>query len=499
MKSNTSGRVRSIFVHLVLIFLSFLCLFFFYILIVNATRSHADLQKGFSALPGKYFLENLKNVANDGSFPMFRGILNSVVVSSCSAALCTYFSSLTAYGLYAYDFKMKKAAFTFIMAILVMPTQVTAMGFLRLITKMGMYDSLLPLIIPSIASPAVFYFMYSYLQSSLPLSLVEAARIDGSGEFRTFNSIVLPIMKPAVAVQAIFTFVGSWNNYFVPALIIQSKSKMTVPILIATLRGADYMNFDMGKIYMMITVAIIAKKRNYPTTREKFPPAKVVAKQALDSFWGLFFPFGIILGMRFGMFTPSEGGAVAVLYCFVIGKLVYKRLSFRKHFVPIVLDTIAGTSSVVLIMVSASVFGQYMTWINLPKIVPTAVLNLTSNKYAFLMLTNVILLIMGMFLEGGAALMIITPLLLPVARSLGIGVYHFGLVAIVNIMIGGITPPFGSMMFTTCGITKCPISDFLKEVWPFIVCLVLVLLLLTFCPTLINIVPDLIYGAEGGI
>jgi len=168
MKSNTSGRVRSIFVHLVLIFLSFLCLFFFYILIVNATRSHADLQKGFSALPGKYFLENLKNVANDGSFPMFRGILNSVVVSSCSAALCTYFSSLTAYGLYAYDFKMKKAAFTFIMAILVMPTQVTAMGFLRLITKMGMYDSLLPLIIPSIASPAVFYFMYSYLQSSLP-------------------------------------------------------------------------------------------------------------------------------------------------------------------------------------------------------------------------------------------------------------------------------------------------------------------------------------------
>ena len=245
MKSNTSGRVRSIFVHLVLIFLSFLCLFFFYILIVNATRSHADLQKGFSALPGKYFLENLKNVANDGSFPMFRGILNSVVVSSCSAALCTYFSSLTAYGLYAYDFKMKKAAFTFIMAILVMPTQV------------GMYDSLLPLIIPSIASPAVFYFMYSYLQSSLPLSLVEAARIDGSGEFRTFNSIVLPIMKPAVAVQAIFTFVGSWNNYFVPALIIQSKSKMTVPILIATLRGADYMNFDMGKIYMMITVAIV--------------------------------------------------------------------------------------------------------------------------------------------------------------------------------------------------------------------------------------------------
>ena len=257
MKKKAGSQFRTVFAHIVLILLSFMCLFFFYVLIINATRSHGDLQKGFSALPGKYFLENLKKVANDGSFPMFRGILNSVIVSSCSAALCTYFSSLTAYGLYAYEFKARKVAFTFIMAILVMPTQVTAMGFLRLVTKMGLYDSLLPLIIPSIASPAVFYFMYSYLQSSLPLSLVEAARIDGSGEFHTFNRIVIPIMKPAIAVQAIFTFVGSWNNYFVPALIIQSKSKMTVPILIATLRGADYMNFDMGKIYMMITVAIV--------------------------------------------------------------------------------------------------------------------------------------------------------------------------------------------------------------------------------------------------
>ena len=257
MKDKTASRIRSIVAHVVLIILSFMCLFFFYVLIVNAYHSHAELQKGFSALPGKYFWKNLMNVANDGSFPMFRGILNSIIVSGCSAVLCTYFSSLTAYGLYAYDFKARNVAFTFIMAILVMPTQVTAMGFLRLITKMGLYDSLLPLIIPSVASPAVFYFMYSYLQSSLPMSLVEAARIDGSGEFRTFNSIVLPIMKPAIAVQAIFTFVGSWNNYFVPALVIQSKSKMTVPILIATLRGADYMNFDMGKIYMMITVAIV--------------------------------------------------------------------------------------------------------------------------------------------------------------------------------------------------------------------------------------------------
>ena len=250
-------KLRTVVAHVVLIFLSFLCLFFFYILIVDATRSHAQLQLGFSALPGKSLVTNLTNVLNDPAIPIARGILNSLIVSGCSAAIVTYFSALTAYGIYAYEFRMKKAAFTFIMAILVMPTQVTALGFLRLITGMGMDDTLLPLILPSIASPATFYFMYSYMQSSLPKDLVEASRIDGSGEFRTFNRIVLPIMKPAIAVQAIFTFVGSWNNYFVPALVISSKSKQTLPIMIATLRGVDYLNFDMGKIYMMITVAIV--------------------------------------------------------------------------------------------------------------------------------------------------------------------------------------------------------------------------------------------------
>ena len=290
------------------------------------------------------------------------------------------------------------------------------------------------------------------------------------------SSAATPVIPPGV-------------NLIVFCLIAQASLGRTF--------AAGYVPGILMSLAMMITVAIISKKRNYPKTRDKMPPAKEILKQAFISFWGLFFPFGIILGMRFGLFTPSEGGAVAVLYCFIIGGLVYKKLSLKKHFIPILLDTIAGTSSVVLIMVSASVFGQYMTWINLPKIVASAVLELTSNKYVFLMLCNVILLVMGMFLEGGACIMIITPLLLPVARQLGVGVYHFGLVAIVNIMIGGITPPFGSMMFTTCGITGCPISSFLKEIWPFILCLILVLLLLTFCPILIDIVPNLIYGPVG--
>ena len=288
------------------------------------------------------------------------------------------------------------------------------------------------------------------------------------------SSAATPVIPPGV-------------NLIVYALIAQ--------VSLGRVFAAGYVPGILMAISMMITVAIISKKRNYPTTRDRMASPKEILKQAFVSFWGLMFPFGIIIGIRIGLFTPSEGGAVAVLYCLIIGKLVYKKLSFRKHMIPILMDSIAGTSSVVLIMVAANVFGYYMTWINLPKVVANAMLAISTNKYIFLIITNFILLIMGMFLEGGAALMIITPLLLPVAKQLGVDPIHFGLVAIVNIMIGGITPPFGSMMFTTCGITHCPISEFLKEVWPFILCLTIVLLMCTFCPTLITIVPNLLYGA----
>lgn len=287
------------------------------------------------------------------------------------------------------------------------------------------------------------------------------------------SSAATPVIPPGV-------------NLIVYAVIAQCS--------LARVFAAGYVPGILMSISMMIVVAIIAKKRNYPTTRDKFPPVKEVLRQAFISFWGLFFPFGIILGMRFGLFTPSEGGAFSVVYCLIVGKFFYKKLSFKRDLIPILMDSVAGTSSVVLIMVAANVFGYYMTWINLPKVVATAVLNITGNKWVFLMICNVILLIMGMFLEGGAALMIITPLLLPVAKQLGVDVIHFGLVAITNIMIGGLTPPFGSMMFTTCGITKCAIGDFLKEVWPFILCLVVVLLLITFFPVLVTFVPNLIYG-----
>lgn len=241
----------------VLIFMTCLSLFPFLILIVNSTRLHSEISKGFSITPGKYFLMNSSNLFSDKNIPILQAMWNSVFISSFAAMLSVYFSAMTAYAIHIYQFKGKEFAFRFIMLVMMVPPQVSALGFLRLMMDMDLLDSFIPLIIPTIAAPVVFFFILQYMKSSLPFEIVEAARIDGSGEIRTFNTIVMPILKPALAVQAIFAFVGSWNNYFMPALIISSKSKKTIPILIAQLRSADYMKFDLGKVYMLIFVAIV--------------------------------------------------------------------------------------------------------------------------------------------------------------------------------------------------------------------------------------------------
>ena len=159
------------------------------------------------------------------------------------------------------------------------------------------------------------------------------------------------------------------------------------------------------------------------------------------------------MGLRIGLFTPSEAGAVAVLYCVVIGRFVYKELK-KEDFIPIMKETIYGTSAVFLIIVAANIFGYYLNWERIPQMITSFLLGVTNNKYLMLLLFNILLLLIGMFIEGGAALIILSPLLVPVATSLGVDVIHFGLICIVNIMIGGLTPPFGSMMFTTCSIDR---------------------------------------------
>jgi multiple sugar transport system permease protein len=253
--TGASVHVRRVIAYVVLILVSFFCLFWFYILFINATRSNSELSIGFAPLPSSHLIENWTNLKN-GTLPIFNGMINSLVIAVCTAALATYFSTMTAYAIHAYDFKLKKFMFTFILMIMMIPTQVTALGFLNLIRRMGLTDNFIPLIIPSVASPIVFFYMKQSMEATLPMELLESARIDGAGEFRIFNTIALPLMKPAIAVQAIFCFVNSWNNYFTPALVLHTDTKKTLPILIAQLRSADWLKFDMGQVYVMIAFSI---------------------------------------------------------------------------------------------------------------------------------------------------------------------------------------------------------------------------------------------------
>ena len=249
--------ISRIVVYGILLFLSFLCLFFFYLMFINASRSNAQLQAGFTLIPGGNALKNFVNAWHDTNISIPIGMKNSFIVASLSAILTSYFSALTAYGTYVYDFRFKKAIHLFILAIMMIPSQVSAVGFIQLAFKYHLTNKLWMLIIPSIAAPSVYFYMRQYLEATLPLEMVEAARIDGSNEFKIFNQIVLPIMKPAIAVQMIFSFVGSWNNYFMPALLLNDIQKKTVPVMIATLRSADFTKFDMGKVYMLMVMAIL--------------------------------------------------------------------------------------------------------------------------------------------------------------------------------------------------------------------------------------------------
>lgn len=253
---------------------------------------------------------------------------------------------------------------------------------------------------------------------------------------------------------------------------------------------AGYTPGILMTVAMMIVVYIVSVKRGYEPTRDKMASPSIIGKQILRSIWALAIPFGIIMGMRKGVYTPTEAGGIAVLFCLIVGFFVYKKL--KLHHIPIILvDTVKSTGAVMIIIASAKVFGYYMTLERIPQIITQALMNFTDNKFILLAIINLLLLFVGMFIEGGAALVILAPLLVPAVKGLGVDPLHFGVIFIVNIMIGGLTPPFGSMMFTVCSIVGVRLEGFIKEVWPFIVALLIVLALVTVSEPIALFIPNL--------
>ena len=262
-RTKTAGRAglrrQKIARNIVMIVLSLISLIPFYLMFVNATRTSNQVQAGISLLFGDNLLNNIHNFeqAQEGlGITVFQSMVNSFKVAVPYTALSVYFSSLTAYGIHAYRFRGRKLAWGFIMGVMMVPTQVFAIGFYQFMITLNLIDTYWPLIIPGITTPAVVFFMKQYLEGSLSLEMVEAARIDGSGEFHTFNTIVLPLMKPAIATQAIFQFVASWNNLFMPTLIISTSSKKTLTMFVQMLTGESFRT-DYGVVFLGLSITIL--------------------------------------------------------------------------------------------------------------------------------------------------------------------------------------------------------------------------------------------------
>lgn len=228
----------------------------FVIMIVNSTRGTYEIQShALSLIPSKYLLKNYE-VFQGKDFSPLLGFRNSLIIAAGATLANVYFSTMTAFALVAYDWRLRKPFFTVIMAVLMIPAQVTSIGFYQFMHSIGWLNSFLPLILPSIAAPTTVFFMRQYMIPSLPMEILQSARIDGAGEFRIFNQIVLPMMKPAMATQAIFSFVASWNQLFLPQVLINDKNKYTMPMMVSLLNGDAYRT-EYGAVYLGLFLTVL--------------------------------------------------------------------------------------------------------------------------------------------------------------------------------------------------------------------------------------------------
>ena len=256
MKKRQGSILFKVLVYTVCIFLAILSLMPFVIMIINSTRSTYEIQQqAISLVPSGYFMSNLE-VLLGKTFDPVKGFLNSIIISVSATACTVYFSSLTAYAPVAYTWKLRDTFFTVIMCVMMIPTQVISIGFYQLMYKVGMTNNFLALILPAIAAPTTVFFMRQFMLASFPMELLDSARIDGSGEFHTFNAIALPIMKPAMATQGIFSFVASWNDLFLPSILLTDNSKYTMPIMVSLLRG-DIYKTEYGAIYLGLLLTVL--------------------------------------------------------------------------------------------------------------------------------------------------------------------------------------------------------------------------------------------------
>ena len=244
-------------------------------------------------------------------------------------------------------------------------------------------------------------------------------------------------------------------------------------------------------IALMIVVHLVSSRDGYGAMRDKMSSLSEIGKGALESIWALMLPFGIVLGLRLGWFTPTECGAVLVVYSLLVGIFVYHE--FKPRHIPLVLkESVISTACVMFIICTAKVLAKYLSWEQIPATISTFLTSLTDNKFVFLLLVNLFLLLMGMFFDTTAALIIFPPLLLPAALALGINPIHFGIIICINITIGGISPPFGVVSFAVLSVCNAKMGRYIRQLTPFLAALLIVLALVTFVEPVSLFLPSLL-------
>jgi len=253
MKENTQKKNKYT-LYICLTLLAIVSFLPFYLMIINATRSTGDITAGFSMLPGANLVQNFGEMQSRvDTLGAFR---NSLIIAGSSTVLLCYFSAMTAYGFVAYDFKLKGFLFTAVLVIMMIPSQLSIIGFYKMVKGMGLLNSFLPLILPSISSAATVFFIKQYGETAISRSVIESARIDGASELKIFNRIALPMLSPAIFTMGITGFIASWNNYMMPLILLSDPKKFTLPLIIRIL-NADTQDRTVGGMYLAIAISIV--------------------------------------------------------------------------------------------------------------------------------------------------------------------------------------------------------------------------------------------------
>ncbi|AEJ60671.1 TRAP dicarboxylate transporter, DctM subunit [Spirochaeta thermophila DSM 6578] len=267
----------------------------------------------------------------------------------------------------------------------------------------------------------------------------------------------------------------------------------TGEVSIGQLFAAGLMVGLIMMVALMITVAITARVRGYKPERERRASLKEIFSSLGETIWALIFPILLLVGLRMGIYTPSEVGAFACVYGIFVGVFVYKELTWKK-FLETLRTTANDVGAVMYIIALSGIFRYGIPFEHIPQALTSLITGFTSNVHLLLILVVVFLIFVGMFMEGSVAILLFTPILLPMVQAFGVDPVHFGLVMCTTITMGLLTPPVGISMYALSSILEMPISEYIKEMWPFLGAVVAVILFMIFFPDVVLFLPRLLFG-----